>query len=101
MRANADCRVVDSVVHGAAMQPDGERALIYHTGVEFLNLCEEARQSISHYIQSNTGNGNRSSAEEQQLREHLLRELEELDGLVDGARRVLEEGLNQIAPSHW
>ncbi len=91
-RANANFRVVWSEVHGTAIQPDGEQALIYHTGVEFPNPSEETRQVISDYLQSNTGNGTGSSAGEEELREHLLRELEELDGLVSGARRVLEEG---------
>ncbi len=86
------CRVVWSAIHRAEVQPDGEQELIFRTGVEFPNPSEETRQAISDYIQSNTGNGTRSSAGEPGLREHPLRELEEIDRLVNAARRALEEG---------
>ncbi len=89
-RVNASSRVVRSAVHRIALQPDGERALIYQTGVEFLDASEETRQVISNYIQSITGNG--SSAGERGLREELLSELEELDRLLKAAWRTLKEG---------
>lgn len=46
------CRVVRSVVHRQEMRPYGGRELIYHTGLEFLNVTEEAQQRIGDYIQS-------------------------------------------------
>ena len=46
------CRTVRSAVHRVEVQPDGERTLIYHTGLEFLETSEEAQQIISHYIES-------------------------------------------------
>jgi hypothetical protein len=49
--------VIRSVVNRIELQPDGEQALIYHTGLEFLDLSEETRQVISDYIQSITENG--------------------------------------------
>ncbi len=51
-RVNFRCRVVRSVVNRAEVQPDGERAMIYHTGLEFFDLSEETRQVICDYIQS-------------------------------------------------
>lgn len=51
------CRVIRSVVNRIELQPDGEQALIYHTGLEFLDLSEETRQVISDYIQSITEDG--------------------------------------------
>ena len=51
------CRVARSVVDRIEAQPDGEQALIYHTGLEFLQPCEETQRLINDYIQSITGNG--------------------------------------------
>ncbi len=51
------CSVIRSVVNRIELQPDGEQALIYHTGLEFLDLSEETRQVISDYIQSITEDG--------------------------------------------
>ena len=99
-RVGLRCRVVRSVVHRSEVQPDGARELIYHTGLEFLDSSDETAQAVSEYIQSIIEGGNERRPQEEEGREHLLRELKELDGLVNGARRVLEEGLNQIAPSH-
>ena len=56
-RLRLRCRVIRSVVNRIELQPDGEQALIYHTGLEFLDLSEETRQVISDYIQSITENG--------------------------------------------
>ena len=46
------CRTVRSAVHRVEVQPDGERTLIYHTGLEFLETSEEAQQIISNYIEA-------------------------------------------------
>lgn len=89
---SAKCCVVRSAVHRIALQPDGERALIYHTGMEFLDPSEETRQVISGYVQSIAREGNESSAEERRLREELLNELEGLHYLVNTAWRTLKEG---------
>lgn len=51
------CRVVRSIVNRRETQPDGEQALIYHTGLEFLNLSEEMWQILNDYIQSVMENG--------------------------------------------
>ncbi|MFQ5655909.1 MAG: PilZ domain-containing protein [Candidatus Methylomirabilales bacterium] len=48
------CRVVRSVVNRPEQEADGERVLIYHTGLEFLDLPEETRQLIGDYIHSIT-----------------------------------------------
>ncbi|MFQ5803828.1 MAG: PilZ domain-containing protein [Candidatus Methylomirabilales bacterium] len=57
-RLNLRCRVARSVVHRTEIQPDGEQTLIYHTGMEFVDLPEETRQVICHYIQSIIEDGN-------------------------------------------
>jgi hypothetical protein len=44
------CRVVRSLVHRSEVQRDGQRKLIYRTGVEFLQPTQETRQVISDYI---------------------------------------------------
>ena len=46
------CRVVRSVVHRRELLPTGERESKYQTGLEFVELSDEARQVISEYIQS-------------------------------------------------
>lgn len=46
------CQVVWSQVDRPEVLPDGERALIFHTGLEFLNPTEEAQQLLSDYIDS-------------------------------------------------
>ncbi len=51
-RLSLRCRVARSVVHRIEPQPDGDQVLIYHTGLEFLDPSEEARQAIANYIQS-------------------------------------------------
>lgn len=56
-RVSLRCRVVRSVVKRPEIQPDGERAIIYHTGLEFLDLPEETRQVLCDYIQSITEEG--------------------------------------------
>lgn len=44
------CRVVRSVVHRVELEADGERVLIYRTGLEYLEPSEETRQKIDEYI---------------------------------------------------
>lgn len=51
-RLSLRCRVARSVVHRAERQPDGEQALIYHTGLAFIDAPKETRLMISNYIQS-------------------------------------------------
>jgi hypothetical protein len=46
------CRVTWSRVDRPELQPDGEKALIFRTGLEFLDPTEEAQQSLSDYIDS-------------------------------------------------
>ena len=46
------CRVAWSVLNRPEVQLDGEPALIYHTGLEFLDLPEKTRHVITEYIQS-------------------------------------------------
>ncbi len=91
-RVSAKCCVVRSVVHRTVLLPDGERALIYHTGVEFLNPSEETQHVISDSTQSITGDGKGSNVEKRGLRGPILKELEELDRLLNAARRTLMEG---------
>jgi hypothetical protein len=57
-RLSLRCRVARSVVHRTEVQPDGEQTLIYHTGMEFVDLPEETRQVICHYIRSFIEDGN-------------------------------------------
>ncbi|MFQ5847723.1 MAG: PilZ domain-containing protein [Candidatus Methylomirabilales bacterium] len=46
------CRTVRSAVHRLEVQPDGERALIYRTALEFVESSDNAHQMIRDYIQS-------------------------------------------------
>lgn len=46
------CRVTRSVFARQQRQLDGEFAMIYHTGLQFLDLPEETRSVINEYIQS-------------------------------------------------
>lgn len=49
------CRVARSLVHRPEPQPDGERMLIYHTGLEFVEPSDETLTVISEYIDSLKG----------------------------------------------
>ncbi|MEE9182740.1 MAG: PilZ domain-containing protein, partial [candidate division NC10 bacterium] len=51
-RMSLKCRVARSVVHRSEVQLDGEQALIYRTGLEFLYPSDEMRQVISDFIRS-------------------------------------------------
>ena len=58
-RMSLKCRVARSVVHRSEVQPDGEQALIYRTGLEFLHPSDETRQVISDFIRSIIEDGNK------------------------------------------
>lgn len=45
-------RVAWSIVKRPEKTPDGEQALVYHTGLEFIELPEDTRQTVCDYIQS-------------------------------------------------
>jgi hypothetical protein len=51
-RLSLRCRVTRSVVHRSEVLPNGERELIYHTGLHFIDPPDEARRILSNYIQS-------------------------------------------------
>ncbi len=63
-RLSMRCRVARSVVHRMELQPDGEQALIYHTGLEFIDAPKETRLMISNYIQSVIDDGKSTLADE-------------------------------------
>jgi hypothetical protein len=46
------CRVIRSVVSRLEVESEGERAVIYHTGLEFIEPSDETQQMISNYISS-------------------------------------------------
>ena len=71
-RLSLRCRVARSVVHRGELQPDGERALIYHTGLEFIDAPKETRLMISNYIQSVIDNGNSALAGEELDRRYYI-----------------------------
>lgn len=58
-RLSLRCRVARSVVARTETQTDGERELIFHTGLEFLHPSEDTRMVISRYIQSIICDGNK------------------------------------------
>lgn len=67
-RLSLRCRVARSVVHRAERQPDGEHALIYQTGLEFIDAPKETRIMISNYIQSVIDDAKSALTEEEQDR---------------------------------
>ncbi|MFQ5961261.1 MAG: PilZ domain-containing protein [Candidatus Methylomirabilales bacterium] len=44
------CRVVRSVVHRPEVDPEGERVLIYRTGLEYVDLSHETLRLLDDYI---------------------------------------------------
>lgn len=46
------CFVAWSRVNRPEVQPDGERALIFHSGLQFLDPPQEAQQLLNNYIDS-------------------------------------------------
>ncbi len=92
-------RVARSVADRTEVQPDGERAVIYHSGLEFVDLPEEMRQVISNYVESNTYTEGRNDTDEHtsksgesepDLKGSLLTELEELERAVRETSKKLE-----------
>ena len=51
-KVSLKCRVAWSVVHRVEVYGGGERAAVYHTGLEFLKPSDETRRVISEYIRS-------------------------------------------------
>ena len=90
-RLKVQCRVVRSVVHRIGLQPDGERALIYHTGLAFVDLSDDARQVISQYVHSMSQDGSESGTRDREWQEYLAAELEKLEHALAEARIKLEE----------
>ena len=82
-----ECRVIRSAIVGRMLQPDGERALVYHSGVEFLLLSTETQQCLNAYVEAISEDGHA-----QDQRAHLLKELENLCRIVQDAREALKEG---------
>lgn len=58
-RMSLKCRVARSVVHRSEVQPDGDKELVYHTGLEFLDRTDETRKLIIDYIQAIIEDGHR------------------------------------------
>lgn len=48
------CRVARSVADRIEVQPDGERELMYHTGLQFVEPSDDTIQAISDYLHSIT-----------------------------------------------
>ncbi|MFQ5989427.1 MAG: PilZ domain-containing protein [Candidatus Methylomirabilales bacterium] len=91
--------VARSVADRTEVQPDGERAVIYHSGLEFVDLPDETRQLISNYInpdaegKNDTGEQRNVRGErEPDLKASLLVELEELERAVKETSKKLEDG---------
>lgn len=101
-RLSLRCRVARSVVHRVELQPDGERALIYHTGLEFIDTPKETRLMISNYIQSVIANGESALAEEEPNRRFYicercgqsfhLTDAEVRPAFIESRRRPVESG---------
>lgn len=66
-RLSLRCRVARSVVARTEKQSDGEKELVFHTGLEFLHPSEETRKVISHYIQSIICDGNKIRTEPEEV----------------------------------
>jgi hypothetical protein len=49
---NLRCRIIRSIVHRVQVESDGERALVYQTGVQFVDRSHATMQMISDYILS-------------------------------------------------
>jgi hypothetical protein len=56
-RVRLRCRVVWSVVARQEVDRDGEGVMVYHTGLEFLDLSAPMQQQISEYVRSMLGQG--------------------------------------------
>jgi c-di-GMP-binding flagellar brake protein YcgR len=49
---NLRCRIIRSSVHRVQVESDGERALVYQTGLEFVDRSDATMQMIGNYIMS-------------------------------------------------
>jgi len=96
-RVRLRCRVARSVADRTEVQPDGEREVIYHSGLEFLEVPEETRQVISDYIKSVTqGRPSRIETEpdpEPDQKESLLADLDKLEHLVKEASKKFKKDM--------
>lgn len=94
------CRVTRSVFARQEKQPDGEFAMIYHSGLQFLDLPEETRSVISEYIQSISEGGQmtdgrvirRSYTCEQCSESFELTDLEVRPVFIEPRRRPVQAG---------
>ncbi len=106
-RVRLRCRVARSVADRTEVQPDGEREVIYHSGLEFLDIPEETRQVISDYIESVTqGRPSRIEMEpdreldpepdpdpDPDQKESLLADLDKLEHLVKEASKKFKKDM--------
>ena len=44
------CRAIRSLVHRPEMDPEGERTLVYRTGLEYVDLSDETLRLLDEYI---------------------------------------------------
>jgi len=49
---NLRCQIIRSIVHRVQVESDGERALVYQTGLEFVDRSDATMQMIGDYILS-------------------------------------------------
>jgi len=49
---NLQCQIIRSIVHRVQVESDGERALVYQTGLQFVDRSDATMQMISDYILS-------------------------------------------------
>jgi len=54
-KVSLKCRVVRSAVHRTEVRTEGERELIFRTGLEFLDAPEDSLRLIAEYIDSLRG----------------------------------------------
>ncbi len=52
---NLRCRIIRSRVHRVHVESDGERALVFQTGLQFVDRSAATMQMISDYIMSTVG----------------------------------------------
>ena len=67
-RTSLRSRVAWSVVKRPETTPEGERALVYHTGLEFIDLPEDTRQTVCTYINAIIQDGRAISPDEGPVR---------------------------------
>ena len=67
-RTSLRSRVAWSIVNRPEKTPEGERALVYHTGLEFIDLPEDTRQAVCAYINAIIQDGRAVSPDEGPVR---------------------------------